>query len=220
MTRRAAGSTGAMMLLSLLTPGIADAQLAPVCVENSPERRGEVGCSVIESKLLPDTLEEPLFWHIDRFASLELARTALGVASIALEAGGTAWLLSIEPQASDHRGGQHVALVGPLPLPQAPRLSMQVISARFTPGMYSLVHHHSGVEAFYVIEGEQCLETPTTATKLRAGETLAIPAGVPMRLIATGSTTRHGLAVIVHDATQPPTMRMEEGAGPQLATCE
>lgn len=219
MRRRSAGSTGAMMLL-LLTAGIADAQLAPLCVENSPERRGEVGCSVIESKLLPDTLEEPLFWHIDRFASLELARAAVGAASIAFEAGGTAWLLSIEPQTSDHRGGQHVALVGPLPLPQAPRFSMQVISARFTPGMYSLVHHHSGVEAFYVLEGEQCLETPTTATRMRAGETLTIPAGVPMRLIATGSTTRHGLAVIVHDATQPPTVRMEEGAGPQLATCE
>ena len=85
--------------------------------------------------------------------------------------------------------------------------------------MYSAVHHHSGVEAFYVIDGEQCLETPTGASTLRKGETFAVPGGVPMRLVATGSTLRRGLAVIVHDASQPPTTRMEEVMGPPLVAC-
>ena len=40
--------------------------------------------------------------------------------------------------------------------PRAARYAMQVNSAAFAPGMYTLVHHHSGVEAFYVLEGEQC----------------------------------------------------------------
>jgi len=97
---------------------------------------------------------------------------------------------------------------------------MQVNSAAFAPGMYSLVHHHSGVEAFYVLEGEQCLATPTRAFTLRKGDTLAIPAGIPMRLVATGSTVRHGVGVIVHDAAQPATTRMEEGTGPQLVACK
>lgn len=58
------------MLLSLLTANMAAAQLMPTCVENSPERRGELGCSIIENKLLPNGLKGPLFWHIDRFDSV------------------------------------------------------------------------------------------------------------------------------------------------------
>jgi len=85
---------------------------------------------------------------------------------------------------------------------------MQVNTAAFAPGMYSLVYHHSGVEAFYVLEGEQCLATPTRASTLRKRDTRAIPAGIPMRLVATGSTVRR-VGVIVHDATQPATTRME-----------
>jgi quercetin dioxygenase-like cupin family protein len=85
--------------------------------------------------------------------------------------------------------------------------------------MYSLAHHHSGVEAVYVIEGEACYETPTRAFKLGDGETLALPAGTPMRAVVTGSTLRYVLAVIVYDAAQPPTMRMEEGTGPKLIAC-
>jgi hypothetical protein len=66
------------MLLSLLTANTAAAQLMSTCVENSPERRGEIGCSIIESKVLPDGIKEPVFWHIDRFDSLERARKVVG----------------------------------------------------------------------------------------------------------------------------------------------
>ena len=37
---------------------------------------------------------------------------------------------------------------------------MVVQSALFGSGMYSLAHHHSGVEAVYVVEGEACYESP------------------------------------------------------------
>jgi quercetin dioxygenase-like cupin family protein len=86
--------------------------------------------------------------------------------------------------------------------------------------MYSMVHHHPGVEAVYVIDGEACYETPTRASKLQKGETLALPGGIPMRAVVTGPKPRHVLAVIVHDAAQPPTMRMEEGTGPTLVACK
>ena len=96
---------------------------------------------------------------------------------------------------------------------------MLVQSAVFDPGMYSLPHHHSGVEAVYVIEGEACYETPTRAARLHKGETVVLAAGTPMRAVVTGSTRRHVLAVIVHDSAQPATMRMKEGAGPKLVAC-
>ena len=210
----------AVVLLLLATASTAHAQLADNCAENSPERSGGIGCGIIGSKLLPESLDGPLFWHIDRFDSLPLARAAAGPAAIALEAAGVAWLMTIESRTAGHHGGVHVAEVGPLPLPDAEGLSMQALSAAFTPGMYSMVHHHTGVEAFYVIEGEQCLQTPERATRMGKGETLAIPAGIPMRVMATGSGVRRALAVIVHDAAQPPTMRMPAESSPQLAACK
>jgi quercetin dioxygenase-like cupin family protein len=217
-TRTACISTLAASLL-LLVAHEAAAQLAPLCVENSPERRGGIGCSIIVRKLLPEGLKEPLYWHIDRFDSIERARAAAGPASFAFEADGAAWLSAVESTTSDHHGGQHVTAVGPLPLPKASRYAMQINSAKFTPGMYSRPHTHSGVEAFYVLAGEQCLQTPTGATILRKGETLALPADMPMRAVATGTGIRYGFGIIIHDASQPSTMQMDEATAPKLAPC-
>jgi quercetin dioxygenase-like cupin family protein len=209
-----------LVVFSMLMVKDVSAQLMSTCVENSPERKGELGCSIIEDKLLPENLKEPLYWHIDRFDSLELSRAAVEPASVAFEAAGMFWLMTIESRIVDHHGGQHVTTVGPLPLSRADRYAMQAMSAKFTPGMYSLVHHHSGVEAVYVIEGEACFETPSRAAKLGKGETLALPGGTLMRAVVTGSTPRHVLAVILHDASQPATMRMEEGTAAQLVACK
>ncbi len=217
-TRTACTSLLAASFLLLLANEAA-AQLAPLCAENSPERRGEVGCSIIVRKVLPEGLEEPIHWHIDRFESIERARAAAGPAAHAFEADGAAWLTTIESQTSDHHGGQHVTAVGPLSLPKASRYALQIIAAKFTPGMYTRAHSHSGVEAFYVLAGEQCLQTPTGATLLRKGETLALPADTPMRLVATGTGIRYGFAIILHDASQPPTMQMDEATAPKFAPC-
>lgn len=213
-------SSATVMLLSAVTANLLAAQLMTTCASNSPERRGEIGCSIIENKVLPDGLKEPLFWHLDRFDSLQRAQAAAGDASVAFDAGGKFWLASIESQTSNHHSGRDVAQVGPLRLPRAARYGLQVQSTAFTPGMYSLAHHHSGVEAVYVLEGEACFETPTQAHKLRPGETLALDAGTPMRAVVTGSSLRRVLAVIVYDAAQPPTTRMEEGTGPKLVACK
>ena len=70
-----------------------------------------------------------------------------------------------------------------------------------------------------MVDGEQCLETPTHAYTMQKGSSLAVPAGVTMRPVATGPTPRRALAVIVYDAAQPPTTRMEIG-GPQLVSCQ
>lgn len=210
-----------LMLLALCMQSAATApQLMTTCAETSPERRGGIGCSIVGTKLLPEGLKEPLFWHIDRFDSLSSAETAAGPAALAFEAAGTVWLMTLESQTADHHGGRHVAQVGPLKLPAAQRYAMQAQSAAFMPGMYSLVHHHSGVEAVYVLEGEACFETATRGFLLRKGDTLAIPGDTLMRAVVAGSTRRHVLAVIVHDAAQPATTRMDHSTDPPLAACK
>jgi quercetin dioxygenase-like cupin family protein len=210
-------SIGAIVFL-IFTIRTASAQLEPSCVENSPERRGEIGCSLVENKPLPTSLKEPLFWHIDRFDTGDHARAAIGPSSVALEAHGTWWLLSVEPKVDDHHGGLHVNQVALPPLPPAAKYSMLVMSAYIPAGLTSRVHLHSGVEAFYVVDGEQCLETPTRAYPMKKGGILVLPTGVTMQLIATGSTPRRALAVIVYDAAQPPTTRIENGR--QLIPCK
>ena len=191
----------------MLLPGT---QPMSLCVENSPERQGELGCTIVAKQMLPDGLRGPLYWHIDRFDSFKRAQAAAGPTSVAVEAAGISWLMTIEAQTLDHHGGAHVAMVGPLELPDAPKYALQVQASRFTPGMYSLAHDHSGVEAVYVIEGEACFETPTRALKLRKGETVALPGGTPMRAAVTGSSPRHLLAIILHDASKPATTSLEQ----------
>ena len=197
----------------------ASAQEEPLCVQNSPERRGEIGCSIVENKSLPSNLETPLFWHIDRFENGERARAAVGPGSIAFEAHGAWWLMSIESQTGIHHRGEHVTEVRLPSLPEAAKYSMLVISAYIPSGMTSRVHLHSGVEAFYVVDGEQCLETAERAFRMKKGETLAVPAGVTMRLVATGTKPRRAFAVIVYDASQPPTTRMAMETANQLVSC-
>src|SRR5882724_7847136 len=76
----------------------AHGQLEPPCEKNSPERHGEIGCSLVENKPLPEGLKEPLFWHIDRFSSGEEARAKISPVSVAFEAHGSWWLMTIEPK--------------------------------------------------------------------------------------------------------------------------
>jgi quercetin dioxygenase-like cupin family protein len=175
------------------------------CVPDSPERRGGTGCSILADNVVSIDPHETLYWHIDRFPSVRAASAAATPSSVAAEAHGSAWLMTVEPQTSDHRGGAHVAVVGPLPLPRATALMMQVMSAHFVPGQVTEPHTHSGPEAWFVVEGEQCLETPDRAVPVKAGETAMIEGGPAMRLVGMGSGVRRALVLILHDASRPAT---------------
>ena len=80
------------------------------------------------------------------------------------------------------------------------------MEAIFAPGMESTTHTNSGPEAWYTMAGETCLETPDGVMVGRAGEPpVIVPAGPPMHLTATGTTTRRALVLILHDQSQPAT---------------
>jgi hypothetical protein len=62
-----------LIILSLYV--IAAGQRPPVkCTEDSPERRGEEGCTVLANRALVGRLPKSVYWHIDRFDSLETRR--------------------------------------------------------------------------------------------------------------------------------------------------
>ena len=194
-------------------------QRPPVkCTEDSPERRGEEGCTILASRPLLGSLTKPVYWHIDRFDSLEAAKKAAGPNGVAAEAHGSVWLTTVETKAEAHYGGRHVAWIGPLTLPAADRYTMRVQSSLLRPGAATPVHTHSGPEVFYIVEGEQCLETQEVGHRLGAGQSFVLRAGAIHRGRVTVSGGRRALSLIVHDAARPASHDLADP--PPLAPCK
>ena len=194
-------------------------QQPPVkCTEDSPERRGEQGCTILASRPLLGSLAKPVYWHIDRFDSLEAAKKAAGPDGIAAEAHGSVWLMTVEAQTEEHHGGRHVTWIGPLALPAADRYTMRVQSSLLLTGATTPVHTHSGPEVFYIIDGEQCLETQDVGHRLGSGQSLVLPAGVIHRGRVTVPGGRRALQLIVHDAARPASHDL--AAAPPLVPCK
>ncbi|MEA2712091.1 MAG: hypothetical protein QOK27_52 [Gemmatimonadales bacterium] len=80
--------------------------------------------------------------------------------------------------------------------------TIEVAVAVMPPGSRSRVHTHAGPEAWYMLAGEQCLETPSGARRAGAGQGMTQAGYTPMQLVATGNVVRHALVVVVHDAEQ------------------
>ncbi|HEV8336285.1 MAG TPA: cupin domain-containing protein [Candidatus Polarisedimenticolia bacterium] len=188
------------------------------CIEDSPERRGEEGCTILASRPLLGSLIKPVYWHIDRFDSLKAANQAAGPDGVATEAHGSVWLMTVEAKTDEHHGGRHVTSIGPLALPAAERYTMRVQSSLLIPGTTTPVHTHSSPEVFYVIAGEQCLETPEVGQRLVAGQSFVLPAGVIHRGRVTGAGIRRALALILHDAAQPASHELD--ASLPLVACK
>lgn len=196
----------------------ATADRPPVkCSADSPERRGEEGCTILASRPLHASPATRVYWHLDRFDSLAAAQQAAGPDGVAADAHGSTWLLTVEPRSGSHHGGHHVAWIGPLALPAAAALTMRVQSSLLLPGATTPVHTHSGTEVFYVVGGEQCLETAQTAHRLRAQQSLVLPAEVVHRGRVIGSDARRAFGLIIHDAAQPASRDLP--AAPALRAC-
>lgn len=106
--------------------------------------------------------------------------------------------------ARNSAGEASVVSVGPLPLPEATSFQVEIYYVVMPPGMHTVVHTHPGPEAWYILEGEQCLETPLGATRARAGEgAVAPPGGTPMRLTNNRRVARRALFIVVHDPQLP-----------------
>jgi quercetin dioxygenase-like cupin family protein len=170
------------------------------------QRTAEVGCWIIVDDAIGRLPRDSMFWHLDAYPSQAAANAAKGVRSTIVESFGKVWLFTIAERGWRPRSGEHVAEIGPLPVRQGVPYSAMYIEVIFTPGMDSLVHTHSGPEAWYTLAGETCLETPNGVMMGRAGgPPVIIPAGPPMYLVATGRITRRAMALILHDSSQPAT---------------
>jgi hypothetical protein len=182
----------ALCMMSLwLTPSTATAQLQFVIKP------------VAEKKLalLP---AGPLYWWVENFPTLAQAQAAEGPTSLAAEAAGKAWLLTLGPKGGTIPGGTKVAEVGPVPPITAPEYLLRITHSGGPPGAKTPVHSHPGAEAFYVLSGRMGQKTPHGVSYADAGQSMNGHGGdMPMEVFSAGTTDLDQLVMFVVDATRP-----------------
>ena len=211
-------SRAILIVLAVCTLAAAQDRPPVKCTEDSPERRGEEGCTILASRRLVGSHTNPVYWHIDRFGSLEVAKNAAGANGVAAEAHGSVWLRAVEGKTKEHHGGRHVAWIGPLVLSRANRYSMRVQSSLLSPGGSTPAHAHSGPEVVYVVDGEQCMETPKAGYRLGIGQSLVLPTGTIHRGRVTGSSVRRAFGLVLYDPGQPVSRDLDNP--PPLVPCK
>ena len=176
---------------------------AGTCVPVSERAGRELGCFITATQALGKLSRKPLYWHLDSYSTRAEAEAVRGPSGTVVESYGKAWLFTIAGADWRPHRGEHIASVGPLPLGSAKKYTAIYMEATFMPGMESMIHRHSGPEAWYVLAGEQCLETPEGKTVVRVGHSGIVAGGPPMRLTGTGSVQRRSLVLILGDSSKP-----------------
>jgi quercetin dioxygenase-like cupin family protein len=165
-------------------------------------RRPDFGCFNVASEADLHFPQAEVYWHIRTFADRAAADAAKSPTGIVVEEDGRVWLSEFGSRELIVKGGQAVATVGPLQLPPAKSFTAVLSYAVMRPGDQSRVHTHPGPEGWYMIAGEQCLETPAGAIRAKTGETATVPPNVPMQLSITGTEVRKSLVLVLHDSSQ------------------
>ena len=178
--------------------------LAEVACVDVPagERRPEFGCFNVGTVTGLEFSQPSVYWHLRTFGTRKAAEAAKSATGIVVEEDGRVWLSEFGPRDMASQGGEAIAVVGPLQLSAAKNYAAVLSYAVMRPGDSSRVHTHPGPEGWYVLAGEQCLETPAGADRARAGGTMTVPPNIPMELNVTGTALRRAFALVIHDSTQ------------------
>jgi quercetin dioxygenase-like cupin family protein len=206
-------------MLVLLVSATAWAQLPGRCEAPVSERTGTVGCFVVANQPLGTLPDEPLFWHLYTFPSRSAADAAKGPRSSVVEEFGKIWLFSIARRDWQASGGDLVAVVGPLAHAADKSYTVRYLQGVVPPGEKTPVHTHAGPEAWYLLTGTQCLETPEGTTVASAGDSAVVREGLPMILSSVGTETRKTFALVLHDSEKPWTMVMQSGEWKPAGRC-
>ncbi len=203
------GIVGGALLLLLTTPPPAFGQTegtGVTCIPVSERAGREFGCFILATQEIGRLDSGHVFWHISTSADGAAPAAPDGPRGTVVESLGKSWVFTIADAGWRPSHGTPVAAIGPLPITPGVSYTAQYMEAVLRPGMKSLVHRHSGPEAWYTLTGETCLETPAGTRVGRAGGVnVIVPSGPPMELTATGTEVRRALVLVLHDCTRPAT---------------
>jgi quercetin dioxygenase-like cupin family protein len=199
--RRVAGV--AWLLTSIAVVATVSAQPLGLCDTPASERTSEVGCYLTTTEALGVLPQSRYFWHLYVYPTRAAAESAKGPRGTVVESFGKMWLYTIAASEWRPPTGERIAVIGPLEIDAGKPYTARYMEAVFSPGMHSTIHRHSGPEAWYVLAGAQCLETPDGIIIARAGEGAVVQQGPSMRLSSVGTETRRSVLLVLHDVSQP-----------------
>jgi len=203
------------LALAAIGPVLANGQ-APTpspytCTMLASERTEEAGCYIVASDTVDSLASGELYWHLYTYRTRDEAQTALAASTgLVAESLGKVWLFAIAPRSWRPPGGQRVSVVGPLPRFAAKKYEVRYLEVVEPAGRtsHTPVHRHPGLEAWYVVNGQHCAQTPGSTKVIHAGQGDVIPRGVPMMLTPLTSTqTERHITLVLLDADQPWTTR-------------
>lgn len=196
------------------------------CSRPVSERKvDETGCYTTAEATLGELPAGDLFWHLDEFSSRALAESARGPRGTVTESFGKHWLFTIAEESWRPSGGEHVASIGPLVVARDGPYTARYMEALFPPGSQPVDrlvgadgagggHRHPGPEAWYVLSGAQCLETPNGIITVSAGGTAMVPEGWPMAISDLGTEIRRTVLLVLHPSSKPWNTPIEDPGNP------
>jgi quercetin dioxygenase-like cupin family protein len=198
----------ALSLATVLWSNLAAAQTSQPAVLHActpvSERTGELGCWIWSDEPIGALTRTQAFWHLYVYPTRAAAEAEKGQRGTVVEGLGKIWLMTIDEESWKLASGERVAKIGLLPFTPGEKYSAQYMEAFFTPGMTAAPHRHPGLEAWYTMSGQTCLETPEGAQTGRAGgPPVIVPRGLPMHLTATGSEKRRAMVLVLHESSKP-----------------
>ena len=167
------------------------------------ERTQDTGCFLVATTPLGRLASSPVYWHLYRYATRAEADAAKGLHSTVVDSLGHLWVYTIAQKDWRPSSGERVATLGPLDVAPDKHYTARYMEAVFAPGMQTSTHRHSGAEAWFVLAGAQCLETPDRIIVAKAGEGAVVPEGPPMALSGIGTEIRRSVLLVIHDSSQP-----------------
>lgn len=183
------------------------------CSTPVSERTIETGCYTTAVTSLGILPSDPLFWHLYTYPSRAAAETARAARGTVVESHGKHWLFTIAEEGWRPAAGEEVASIGPLLVATDKPYTARYMEAVFPPGSQPVGgpgHRHPGPEAWYVLGGAQCLETPNGVIRASAGETTLVPEGMPMAISDAGTETRRTVVLILHVSTEPAAFALDD----------
>ena len=202
-----------LILLFMTTlPGEAPAQAPPSpfaaiypgqCETPVSERTGDAGCYLLATEPV-DGLSEAVYWHLYTYSTRAIAQAARSRNGVVVQSLGKFWVFTIADQQWKPANGERVAVIGPLHLERGARYTARYMESIMPPAVRAVAAHaHSGSEAFYVLSGTQCLETPDGTTVTAGGESAIMHSGHQMALNGVGAENRRAVLIVLHDSARP-----------------
>jgi quercetin dioxygenase-like cupin family protein len=203
---------GIAVLLLLIRPPLVAAEstvhgpnagVPHTCVAVPPgATRPEFGCFRIGVIKNLKFSSPTVFWHLQTFSTLAAATEAKSPTGIVVEEDGRVWLSEFGARDFVLHGGRNIAVIGPLSVVAGKSYDAEIAYSVMAAADRSRVHSHSGPEAWYVLAGAQCLETPAGTIRGHTAETMSAAPNVPMELSVTGTDVAKALTLVIHESTQ------------------